>query len=90
MTAQPARVERPSEQVSVEEIEQNLAAYLRRVEAGETFVVTRAGKPLAELKPALACPAPLRPFGLCAGEFTVSDDFDAPLPEDLLRELEGG
>jgi hypothetical protein len=25
-----------------------------------------------------------RPFGLCAGEFTVPDDFDAPLPEDLL------
>ena len=23
----------------------------------------------------------LRPFGLCAGEFRVPDDFDAPLPE---------
>ena len=23
---------------------------------------------------------PLRPFGLCAGEFTVPDDFDDPLP----------
>ena len=89
MTAQAAHIERPSEQVSVEEIEQNLAAYLRRVEAGETFVVTKAGKPLAELKPLPAYPATLRPFGLCAGEFTVPDDFDAPLPEDLLREFEG-
>lgn len=26
----------------------------------------------------------LRPFGLCAGEFTVPDDFDDPLPEDIL------
>ena len=84
MTAQKARVERPSERVSVEEIERNLIAYLRRVEAGETFVVTEAGRPLAELKPAPACAAPLPPFGLCAGEFTVPDDFDAPLPEDLL------
>ena len=31
----------------------------------------------------------LRPFGLCAGEFTVPDDFDAPLPEDLLGAFEG-
>jgi tetratricopeptide (TPR) repeat protein len=31
----------------------------------------------------------LRPFGLCAGEFTVPDDFDAPLPEDILSAFEG-
>ena len=31
-----------------------------------------------------------RPFGLCAGEFTVPDDFDDPLPEQVLREFEGG
>lgn len=32
---------------------------------------------------------PLRPFGLCAGEFTVPDDFDDPLPEEILKEFEG-
>ena len=26
----------------------------------------------------------LRPFGLCAGEFEVPDDFDVPLPTELL------
>ena len=31
----------------------------------------------------------LRPFGLCKGEFTVPDDFDAPLPEDVLNAFEG-
>jgi len=30
-----------------------------------------------------------RPVGLCAGEFVVPDDFDDPLPENLLREFEG-
>ncbi|HLF90735.1 MAG TPA: hypothetical protein VI451_17445 [Anaerolineales bacterium] len=30
-----------------------------------------------------------RPFGLAAGEFIVPDDFDAPLPEDVLKEFEG-
>ena len=31
----------------------------------------------------------LRPFGLAAGEFTVPEDFDDPLPEDILRDFEG-
>jgi hypothetical protein len=29
-----------------------------------------------------------RPYGLCAGEFTVPDDFDAPLPDDILQAFE--
>jgi len=76
-------------QVSVDEIEHNLPAYLRRVEAGEAFVVVKAGKPMAEIKPPLSLPVSLRPYGLCAGEFSVPDDFDAPLPESVLREFEG-
>jgi hypothetical protein len=31
----------------------------------------------------------LRPFGLCAGEFRTPDDFDAPLPEEILNAFEG-
>ncbi|NJR70799.1 MAG: DUF2281 domain-containing protein [Synechococcales cyanobacterium CRU_2_2] len=29
-----------------------------------------------------------RPFGLCAGEFEVPDDFDAPLPDEILSLFE--
>ncbi|MGB3402463.1 MAG: hypothetical protein WBA77_07215 [Microcoleaceae cyanobacterium] len=29
-----------------------------------------------------------RSYGLCAGEFTVPDDFDAPLPDDILSAFE--
>jgi hypothetical protein len=31
----------------------------------------------------------LRPAGLAAGEFVVPDDFDDPLPDDLLDAFEG-
>ncbi|MFN8492337.1 MAG: hypothetical protein U0350_32350 [Caldilineaceae bacterium] len=31
----------------------------------------------------------LRPFGLCAGEFTVPEDFNEPLPDEILAEFEG-
>ncbi|ANV91249.1 DUF2281 domain-containing protein [Picosynechococcus sp. PCC 8807] len=27
----------------------------------------------------------LRPFGLCEGEFIVPNDFDEPLPEDIVQ-----
>src|SRR6266568_7244709 len=76
-------------QVSVEEIQRDLSAYLRRVEAGETWIIVRAGQPVAEVKPVIAPAKVLRPYGLCAGEFTVPEDFDAPLPEDLLQAFEG-
>ena len=29
-----------------------------------------------------------RPFGLCAGEFVVPDDFDDPLPDHVIEEFE--
>ena len=29
-----------------------------------------------------------RPYGLCAGEFTVPADFNDPLPVEILREFE--
>lgn len=30
-----------------------------------------------------------RPFGLCEGEFVVPEDFDAPLPTEILDAFEG-
>lgn len=30
-----------------------------------------------------------RPFGLCTGKFTVPDDFENPLPEEILNAFEG-
>ena len=32
---------------------------------------------------------PLRPVGLCAQSFRVPDDFDAPLPDEMLDLFEG-
>lgn len=75
--------------VSIEEIKDNLAAYLHRVEAGETLIIVRADKAVAELRPLSQAPASSRPFGLCAGEFTVPDDFNEPLPEEILAGFEG-
>lgn len=75
--------------VTVDEIQSNLAAYLHQVEAGESIIVIQAGQPIAEIRPIAPSVKRPRPFGLCAGEFVVPDDFDAPLPEDILNAFEG-
>ncbi|HET6312555.1 MAG TPA: type II toxin-antitoxin system Phd/YefM family antitoxin [Chloroflexia bacterium] len=75
--------------ISVDEMGRDLPGYIQRVEAGETLVIVRGGKPVAEIKPAAPETAGLRPFGLCSGEFVVPDDFDMPLPESVMSEFEG-
>ncbi len=74
--------------VTIDEIQRDPLKYLRQVKAGVTFVITQGDKPIAELRP-IERSKQLRPFGLCAGEFTVPDDFDAPLPEDIVSAFEG-
>jgi prevent-host-death family protein len=73
---------------SIDEIQRDLLGYLNRVSAGETVLIVEANKPLAEIKPVSPMPQQLRPFGLCAGEFSVPEDFDAPLPDEVLAEFE--
>jgi antitoxin (DNA-binding transcriptional repressor) of toxin-antitoxin stability system len=76
--------------VTIDEIQRDPLKYLRQVEAGITFIITQADQPIAELRPITPLSnKKLRPFGLCAGEFTVPDDFDAPLSEEILSAFEG-
>ncbi|WP_298908225.1 hypothetical protein [uncultured Nostoc sp.] len=49
----------------------------------------QASKPIAEIKPVSATAEKIRPYGLCAGEFIVPDDFDSPLPEEILNSFDG-
>ncbi|BAY25192.1 prevent-host-death protein [Calothrix sp. NIES-2100] len=64
------------QKVTVDEIQQDLFKYLNQVEAGKSFIIMQEGKAIAELKPIQNRNKQQRPFGLCAGEFSVPDDFD--------------
>ena len=75
--------------ISPQELPQNPDSLLDRVEAGEHLVVVRGGRAVAELRPIPPARLVARPFGLCAGAFVVPNDFDCPLPDDILREFEG-
>jgi prevent-host-death family protein len=79
--------------ISVKEAKNRLSELLHRAEAGETVVLTRHGKPVADLTPhkekkgGLNLEA-LRAYKLKHGieKFVdyIPDDFDDPLPEDIL------
>jgi len=73
--------------VSVEEVKRDPEGFLHRVIEGETLVVMDRDRPVAEIRPIETVRRP-RPFGLAAGSFVVPDDFDDPLPEDVLRDFE--
>jgi antitoxin (DNA-binding transcriptional repressor) of toxin-antitoxin stability system len=83
----PSRYNGPMSAVSIEENQRDPLDCT--VEAGKTLVITRAGQPVAEMKLVGTGHVEPRPFGLCAGELIVPDDFDDPLPEGLLGQFEG-
>jgi prevent-host-death family protein len=70
-------------EVGVHEAKTTLSALLRRVAAGEEITITSSGQPVALLVPVQRGRA--RNFGRDRGVFDVPDDFDAPLPDDLLE-----
>jgi antitoxin (DNA-binding transcriptional repressor) of toxin-antitoxin stability system len=74
--------------VTVEQFESEPGEYLRRVIEGETVVVYHDGLAVAEIRPITEARR-LRPIGLARGEFVVPDDFDDPLPDDILAAFEG-
>ena len=71
----------------VHEAKTNLSKLVEEAEAGEEVVLARAGKPVVRLVP--VHPVRKRKLGQWKGKVRMSEDFDAPLPEGVLREWEG-
>ena len=76
------------ETVNVHEAKTHLSRLLARVAAGEEIVIAKAGRAIARLVP-VPGPASERELGIDRGRVTIADDFDAPLPEEVLSAFEG-
>ena len=70
------------ETVNLYDAKTNLSNLVERAARGEEIVIAKAGRPLARLVPLARRTAP-RPLGLLAGQVTVGDDFDDPLPDEI-------
>jgi prevent-host-death family protein len=74
--------------VNLYEAKARLSQLVERAAAGEEIIIAKAGRPLARLVPLARRTTPL-PFGLLAGQVQIGDDFDDPLPEDLMVAFRG-
>jgi prevent-host-death family protein len=75
-------------EVNIHEAKTHLSRLLRKVAEGEEVTISRAGVPVAKL---VAAPRAQRqrPLGAMEGQIYIADDFDAPLPPDLLASFYG-
>jgi prevent-host-death family protein len=76
-------------EVNIHEAKTHLSRLLQRVAAGEEITIARAGVPVAKLV-AIENNQKVRPLGIARGEIWIADDFDGPLPDDLLAQFYGG
>ena len=65
-----------------------LSQLVKRAAGGETIFIGSYGRAEAVLKSA-ASAKPKKRLGLLKGKLKVPDDFDAPLPPELLAAFEG-
>ncbi len=70
--------------INIHEAKTHLSRFVEQAPAGEEIIIAEAGKPIAKRVPLHSRPQ-RRKLGIAAGEFTVPDNFDAPLPDDVLR-----
>ncbi len=60
---------------------------LNRTTSGKEIIIAKAGRGIAKLAPVEA-KTPDRKSGVDMGKVWISEDFDAPLPEKILKDFE--
>ncbi len=76
------------EKVNVHDAKTHFSRLLDRAQEGEEFLIAKAGKPVARLGP-LAARGRKRRLGLLDGKFRIPDNFNDPLPEEVIAAFEG-
>ncbi|MFH1739025.1 MAG: type II toxin-antitoxin system Phd/YefM family antitoxin [bacterium] len=74
-------------QINVHEAKTQFYRLLNKVEMGEEITIARAGRPVARLVP-VSPDVSKRVPGAARGEILIADNFDAPLPYDVLQAFE--
>ncbi|MFX1677364.1 type II toxin-antitoxin system Phd/YefM family antitoxin [Paraburkholderia sp. A2WS-5] len=74
--------------VNIHEAKTHFSRLVDAAANGEEIVIAKAGKPAARLVP-MERAKPIRRFGGLKGKIRIADDFDAPLPDEILSAFEG-
>jgi prevent-host-death family protein len=73
---------------NINEAKTQLARLVDEAAAGEEIIISKGGVPAARLGP-IPPTKPTRKFGLLKGKISIADDFDAPLPPEIIADFEG-
>jgi prevent-host-death family protein len=77
-----------SKVINIHEAKTHLSRIVDEVAAGAEVIIAKAGKPMARLSPVTAAVKRKR-LGLLKGKVKVPDNFNAPLPDEVLAAFEG-
>jgi prevent-host-death family protein len=69
--------------VNIHAAKTHLSRLVEDAAAGEEIIIAKSGKPVARLCP-LVRPSGKRKLGALEGKLRIPDDFDAPLPDEVL------
>ncbi|MFM0667253.1 type II toxin-antitoxin system Phd/YefM family antitoxin [Paraburkholderia sediminicola] len=72
--------------VNIHEAKTNFSRLVDAAAGGEEILIAKAGRPTARL---VSIAKPTRRFGALKGAVRIADDFDAPLPDDVIAAFEG-
>ena len=74
--------------VNIHEAKTQFSRLLRRVAAGEVITIANRGVPVARIGP-VSAEKPNRQLGFYGDTVKIADDFNAPLPDEILDAFEG-
>ena len=74
-------------QINIHQAKTHLSQLIEDAVKGEEIIIAKAGKAMVRLTAIETLPP--RKKGLLKGKIRISDDFDAPLPKQILESFEG-
>lgn len=73
--------------VNIHYAKTQLSKLVEKALHGEEVIIAKAGVPAAKLVPFSPTKSKIR-FGVLKGKIKIADDFNAPLPDDMLDDFE--
>jgi antitoxin (DNA-binding transcriptional repressor) of toxin-antitoxin stability system len=73
--------------INIGDVKEHFDEILAKAKAGEDVIIYQEGLPVVRMM-AVSTPTGPRVPGSAKGMITMSDDFDAPLPDEILDEFE--
>ena len=67
----------------IKDLKNKFPQLIKDVESGKDIIISREDKPLARISPVKSRESKIK-FGVLKGKIKVAEEFDAPLPDEVL------